>query len=450
MTAPSDDADASRVSDQHLREQSLRTSVVEGCVWSVMHGVGERYVPAFVALATPNLFAVGAMAALPSFFGAIVQCFAADFTDRLGQRRPVFVWAALLQSFMWLPIVGAIFVGGIAGYWLMLAAFIVQLGLQNCCLPPWASLMGDLVPPQRRGQYFGMRNLFSGTTILVSFFLAGIGLDHVAATLTAPILGRPPRDVAFAALFVLAFVMRFISAILLARMYEPPYQRASSDHFTLVAFVRRMPSGHFGRFVFFVACFHVGIGFLSPYLGWYLLTGLHVSPTTYALVLTVQLVAIFGSQWCWGRLGDRAGNKHVLSIGAFGLAATPALLLLSDSLSWMFIVQIWDGLAMAAWQIAASNYIYDIVTPPKRARCVAYYNLFLWSGWLLGALGGAVAGTFMPVPLNFAGFHIAQAFGVILLGSLIFRAIPLFTLLRTFAEVRVAHRLGEAADPGPA
>ena len=82
----------------------------------------------------------------------------------------------------------------------------------------------------------------------------------------------------------------------------------------------------------------------------------------------------------------------------------PILWLFSADFYYLVIVQALTGLVWAGFNLSAANFLFDAVSPPKRARCVAYQALvnatFVFAGSLLG---GIVAGH-LPATFRVAGF----------------------------------------------
>jgi MFS family permease len=173
--------------------------------------------------------------------------------------------------------------------------------------------------------------------------------------------------------------------------------------------------------------------------------------------MTAQLVSFFAIQPVWGRLADRIGNKRILTIGGYGVVVTPLLLLLADhytahltspggGLAAFMAVQAFDGIVWSAYSIAASNYLLDIVTPPKRARCTAYFTLFFVLGMAGGVTLGGLIAHYAPVPLQLGPWQVGHVFPLLLLTSAILRVLPNVLLLNSFKE----YRLGAALTPHPA
>ena len=61
--------------------------------------------------------------------------------------------------------------------------------------------------------------------------------------------------------------------------------------------------------------------------------------------------------------------------------------------------------ARAIAEIRAANFIFDAVTPVKRARCVAYYNVLINSGTLIGAGLGGVMAISLPTEFTLFSYH---------------------------------------------
>lgn len=417
--------------------KSLRASIQDGLAWAVMQGAGTSYALPYIILKGSGLYQLAAFSGLPSLATGLVQWYGAHVTDRLGRRNHVIISGAFLQALTWFVFAGAIFLPFSVGYWVALAAFVAHVALGAFPLPAWQSLMGDLVPPDRRGRYFGLRNSLCGAVQMSAFFIAGWWLTFSEDTKALALLGLSSRSFGFFVLFATAGGARLLSTWFLTRVHEPTYQRQPSDRFTLLEFIRRAPRAHFGRFVIYCALIHLAFGLNGPYLGWYLLDQLKFSTGAFAAIITAGLVAGVLSQPLWGRLSDRIGSKRVLVIGGYAIVFTP-LVMLPCSSFWHFLLALaYDGIAGAAFAIAVGNYFFDVVTPAKRARCIAYNTLFLAVGGLVGAFAGAIIATAPPIPVVAAHVTIGHPFALLLISSAFVRLLAGLLLLSTFAEFRL-------------
>lgn len=424
------------------RDASLRHSMKDGFAWAVMNGAGERYIHPFAIMEGSGFVGLAAISQLPAFAGAMVQCLSANFVDVVGRRKRLFVSAAAVQAVMWIPACAGVFLPSNQAVGLMTAAYILILSLQNLAAPPWSSVMGDLVPAERRGRYFGLRNLVVGVGICGSFLLGGWLLKVSQESPEPALLGLTGHARAYFLLFAAAAVARLISAWHLARMHEPEYVRQASDRFSLLEFLRRAPKGNFGRFVFYVGLLHLGVGIAGPFFSWYALKALGFDPAEFSISWTLHLIAFFGSQHLWGHLADRIGNKPLIALGGVGISLIPYLWIASGDFVWLLFVQVYDGVVWGAFTIAASNYLYDCVTSPKRARCGAYQSLIVAGCGLVGSAIGASLGLSLAESGTFLGVAYDHPFKPMMAVSGVFRFLPALLLLGSFREVRVG---GKAA-----
>lgn len=441
---PPADPARSREEDRARRHDvrtSLRASVKDGVAWSYMNAAGDRYVAPFVILGGSSLWQVAAITALPIFGGAIMQLFSAAVTDKLGQRKRVFLNASRLQAALWLPIAIAILLPLSVGYWIMLVAFILAIAAHNFSAPPWFSAMGDLVPAARRGRYFGNRNFLCGLAVLVAFFGAGQWITFSSQHLDDLLPGLAGRTLGFFLLFLSAGVARAISVYYLSRMVDPPYHAPPDGRFSLLQFIRRMPQGQFGRFVIYMALLNGANATTVTYLSWYLLDGLGFTTAVFAGIMTTQLIASFASQPLWGRLADRVGNRRILALAGTATIAVPILLMGATTVSQFIAILFFDGLMLAAIGLAGFNFVFDIVTPAKRARCIAYASLFNACSATLGIFGGAFLATAVPhlapLPWNWGLVTLEHPFSIILIALVIVRILPNAFILPTIREPRV-------------
>ncbi len=416
-----------------------------------MHGFGERYVGALVIKGGAGLLALAFLSVLPSIAGAWVQCFSANVTDIFKRRKRIMVGGAIAQALTWAPAALALYFSPDTAYWVILASFSLYLAIQNFVTPPWASVMGDLVPADQRGRYFGLRNFLTGSGIIVSFLAGGFWLDHCRTNNTSA-LGLAGEAYGFFALFAMAGVARLVSAYYLNTMHEPAYEPQPADRFSLIEFLKRVPKGHFGRFVIYISFVHLGVGVGGAYFGWYVLGVLAYDSRDFAILFTIPLVTMFCSQPLWGRLADRVGNKRLIVIGGIGVGLIPVLWLFSKDFTYLCVAQAYDGLVWAAFEIACWNYLFDVVTPPKRARCLAYKTLLQSIGSGLGIFLGAGVGLLFAIPIDTPkGPAMQPSFPAILCVSAALRLLPSLLLLRTFKEVRIPsgrQSLPEGVSPG--
>jgi MFS family permease len=108
--------------------------------------------------------------------------------------------------------------------------------------PAWSSWMGDIIPRQI-GTYFGVRNRVVGFTTICAMLGAGLILQYFNG------IERPFSG--FVIIFLIAFIGRLISSILLKRQYDRLHPQ--KNIISRLQFIHRIPQSNFGKFVAFVA-----------------------------------------------------------------------------------------------------------------------------------------------------------------------------------------------------
>jgi MFS family permease len=125
----------------------------------------------------------------------------------------------------------------------------------------------------------------------------------------------------------------------------------------------------------------------------YMLQDLRMSYSDYMVVVATAVLAQFVVMRSWGRMSDQFGNRTILKVCGTIVTLNPWLWLISSDFWWVVVVQFYSGVFWAGFTLAAANFVFDAVTPPKRARCVAYQSIIngflvfggsLLGGWLVG------------------------------------------------------------------
>lgn len=414
-------------------ERSLDASIKDGAAYNVMVGLGEVYVPACAVFLGASQSLVALLGTIPLFLGSLAQLFAPGIIERSGLRRRWYLTGSVSQALTWIPMTLSLFLPKAVGFWLLLGGFVLYFAAAQFTMPAWMSVMGDLVPPARRGRYFGRRTAIAILMLFLSTVTAGVGLF---------VFKRAGREAAgFVIVFSAAFLARWVSVAYLARMTEPAYTPREEDSFTLLQFLRRLPHSNFAKFVVFVACLSASAHFAGCLFSVYFLRTLQYPywwqfTAAMAAIVVVQIPALL----FWGRIADRYGNKKVLVATSIGIAMLPALWLCSTHVLWAILLQAWSGLFWSGFNQSVLNFLLDAVSPPKRARCTAYLNLIQNFGLLVGGVSGAIAIRYAPDHLG--PFPLKHAFWAMLVVSFLLRTLTLVWFLPRFREVRDVPKIG--------
>ncbi len=375
-------------------KRTMRVSVLEGSVTQVFLNwtSGSVLVGYMLHLgASPSDIALVASVPLLAQAASPLAALAADL---LGRRRLLTALVAVLGRAVWL-----------------LAAVLPDLGIPKAQQPAalvllvlissafqasngtlWSAWMGDVVPDDRRGRYFGFRAGVVGMVGMVANLGAGWFLDRVAA------------PVSFQLVILVAVLSAGVGVALYFRQYDPPSPRRHAALRDVL--VTPLRDANFRRFLVFSVYWQFVVLLAAPFVIPYFFEELHLSFTQVAVWSGIAAVTALATTSLWGRVADRVGNKSVLALGTF-LAGTllPATWILAGftgHVVWIWIAGFCDALAWGAATPALFN--LALASAPREGR-VAYIAMLSMVTGLAGFLGGVLSGPLLGL-LERAPLHL--------------------------------------------
>jgi MFS family permease len=429
LTAPAESSDP-----LILGRKTQCLSIWEGSLWSIMWGFGETYIAPFALFLNAGNLAMAFVGTGPVLISALAQLAGSALLDRVGRRMPVILTGAAIQAASYLPLFILPILLPAGGMPILLISVTVCFFFFGLSVPAWMSLMGDVVDPADRGRYFSNRTRIAMSVMLASMLLAGLIINQWKM-ISHPVAG-------FGFLFGIASLARFISLFFMRRHYDAPVQKTQeSAYFSFFDFVRATPRSNFAKFTFTVALMNGTTQIASPFFAVYMLRDLHWSYFQF----TVNMVAFLLSQtlfvrW-WGALSDRHGNRAVLKATSCLLPVLPLFWIFSTDYFVLLMAQVVSGVTWSGFNLAASNFVYDAVTPAKRARAFSYYNVINGLFSVAGAmLIGAPIAEHVPAEFKLGLIHVTliSSLPVVFIVSAIARAFAAAIMLPRFSEVRAA------------
>lgn len=415
-----------------IKTRSLRASIYEGMASAVMMGAGENYLGAYAVFLQATALQIGVLGTLPLLFSSLSQLGAVWIIGKVNSRRRLLSSLAAIQAFIWIlaALLPSFFGSSAKCVTALIGLIIVYQAIGGLIVPIWNSLLGDMVPATLRGLFFGKRSGFVSVASLIAILGAGQVL-HAAEVVRSPMTG-------YLIIFGIAFVFRLGAAYSYRFHDDPPFSVSREHHFSFWDFLRRTPHSNFARFVLFAGLMNMATYFSAPYFAIYMLRDLKLSYNLYTILLAASIAAQMLTMQYWGILADRFGNRKILLLCAKGVAIVPLVWLFSANIWYLIFIQFFSGLVWAGYNLSVSNFLFDAVTPPKRARCVAYQSVvngvFILTGSLLGAYTATHAGHALPFEDWF--YVPASAYLLIFFISGIMRLLVALGLESLFKEVR--------------
>jgi MFS family permease len=402
-------------------QQSLSISWREGIAAQVMIGIMDYFTTPFALLLGATTQEIGVLVAFPNLLASLVQVFAVRAVQWAGSRMQLLITGLLIQSFFLLPI-GALSYFNFSGRLILLTAFVTVYKVIGAVIgPAWGSLVSEYLPPHRRGNYFGWRARVVGLSGLINMVVWGVFLYFWKKRFDAAS--------GFLVIFVAAGLARFVSLSLMSRMVELPHHATRGDDFTFWMFLRRFRESNFVKYVFFVSGITFATNICSPYFSVHMLRDLHFNYLNY---MAVSLASVVMGLICfpmWGRHADSIGNARILKITSAFIWLIPVLWLFPQTVGPLICIEMFSGFIWGGFNLCATNFIFDAVSPAKRVRCLGYFNFINGTALFAGAWLGGWLGARVP-PLM--GHPLPWIFVV----SAVVRLLASTSLSRHFKEVR--------------
>jgi len=434
MRKPEETQQSEELSKEQL-EKTKKYSIVDGSAYNVMYGFGEQYVAPYALKLGASNSDIAILSSVPAFIGSLFQVVGAKLTDNYRNRKKIVTLFVMLQAIMFLPLFIVPFFT--KSMLLLTIIFSVYLMCANAAGPGWNSWMGEIIPENDRATYFSRRNRITLVFLVLSVLFAGIILNYFVDT---------NIWIGFGILFGIAFIGRIVSWTYLSKQFEPKYRVYEKEHFTFKDFLSEMPKTNFGNFVIFRSLMALAVMIASPFFVVYMLKDLNFTYIQYTIIVLAPMLIKILTTTYWGKYSDRFGTRNIMIVSAlligvipigwfiagyffFGHAIIFYIIMLSEMIS---------GFAWAGFELTTFNYIFETVIAQKRAKSIAYFNIFLGTATLIGGLAGGWLAITLPTE-----YHGISILLMVFLISAVARFLVPILFMSKLKEVRVKKSVDE-------
>ena len=402
-------------------ERNLSASQKDGNWNAVATGLTASYTTPFaLALGASNPL-IAFLASFPDLIGSASQLFSSGILRIISNRKGIVWTIGFAQALLWLSFLGLPLLSPASQTSTLAGLIIINAILAGLQFPIWNSLMGDIVPANRRGYFFARRTRTIGLCSFGAMLIAG---TFLASWNKGKIWG-------FAFLFSASALARLASVWYKRAMTEVPADRSRQPDITLIGFAHKLAKrSTFGRFVLYASSMKFAVSIANPFFAVYMLTQLKLSYLQFTFVAAAPVIGRYLFTPLWGSFVDARGNKLVLVISGICAPLVPLLWLFSTKVPFLFLIELFSGFVWSGFDLSSGNYIFDAIKPNHRVKAVAYYNTLVG----IGIFGGASLGGFI-LPLLPPVF--GSTFLSIFLVSVIVRAVAAILLLPTIHEARL-------------
>ena len=396
------------------RTRSIRRSFITAMFSKTfMTGIqGAAIVGLFVALgATPRW--IGLLSGA-GHLGKTFQPLGSFILSRSASRKRTFLLMGYVGRLVWWPIIAvALFVppGTAAVISLFFLVLISRLS-DALGYPAWYSWMTDLAPEDRRGYFWGTRQMVGGITGIISALV----LNYF--------LGDAPTMYRFAVFFgIVAFIGWldiFLHRGIVGVKVPQPAERPSLAGIVSTPLRDRI----FLPILVFSVVYAVSCSLGGGIFHLMLLTEVDLSYFEVAIYVSgVQGVANILAAKVWGRIIDNVneGDRLVFFTTSLIMSLVPALWPFTPARAHGFIALnlVLSGIGWSGWYIALASLLASYSPQERRADYVAVFMVTTALGNMIGAsVGGYLAEAFAGVTLSLGPFALTPIRAVYVISAL--------------------------------
>jgi MFS family permease len=263
---------------------------------------------------------------------------------------------------------------------------------------PWLEIVGKVIPARRRGTFFSLRSFWGGVLALL---VSGL----VSAILSEQFSGlRFPYN--FALLFAISTPL--VGAALGAwSSIREPEATVTAQPATVKEVLKRgievVRTDRDYRSFLAARVLLALVAISDPFYVVFARTGLGAPVATVGLYLGASAATALVSNFVWGPLADRAGNRTLMTVTAISVALVPLSALAIPLLKGLLpadlvyagfaLVFVFGGFASGSGRIVSNNMMLALSPPAERATYVGFLNTILGLATFVPVLGGALVDT---------------------------------------------------------
>jgi len=424
-----------------IMRKHIYTGAMGSLYYTLMGGIFFIYFGNAIGITRPMW---GVMSGLSQFMLAS-QLLSAFMTERLGRRKVLWFTSALLgRSLRVAGILVALWLwrAGQPDAALFMVTMVVASNFFDALAePPWLSWLGDIIPEEQHGRFWGRRAAWIAFATVCVIVPAGLAMDFVP---------EGWRMTVTICVFILAGVLGIVDLFIHGTLPEPALALPEQSR-AIKRFMEPLADTEFRPWLLFTLVWSFSMS-LGGSLGWlYFFDELGIKNNFLGGTLVMIALPLVGNiltgKWS-GKLVDIAGISGVLFWGhivwatlpLYWLVATPA-----TALIFLGFSSVVGGMGSTAATNAANKLVTRLPAPENRAMYAAVSRC---AGNFAGGLGAFAAGATLAL---LGGWHTSvfgwtvAAFPILFVISLVLRLSSAIVFIRRIGEPRLNSSNGLAA-----
>ncbi|WP_219838625.1 MFS transporter [Paenibacillus sp. R14(2021)] len=393
-----------KLSDQR---RGLLTSIMEGIPANIIGNLlGGPILTIYIVYLGGTASDVGLVVAIPALAN-LVQLVAAFYMQRFNNRRLLLTLFSVLHRALW---VATGLIPFLVTESLRVEVFIGMFLISFVCASTggvfWTSIIADMVPPQVRGRYFGIRNTIHWAVASISLLIGG------------QILEQMNEQSGFIVLYAISAVCTVWNAVELWRYPNPPFERSEASSLAAL-FGKPLKDRSYMKATIFLAIFVFLQNIAVPLFSFVMLDTLNLSKWWITVITTIQMIVMMFSYYYWGNMNAKYATRTLLlwALPIIGLSCVlwagieilPVILVL-------IIVNVFLGIGLGGYNLLIFNFIIGDTPKSDRPMYVAVFSALTGATGFIGPLlGGWIYKQIESSPYWLQSYGISLFAGVALL-----------------------------------
>jgi len=362
-----------------IQKQNIHSSIKDSIFYSLMVGMGENFLCAFLLALGAGDVGAGLVSVIPILMGSVLQLYSSYGLKFFSSYKKWVVTCVLIQAFSFVPLVIVGFQGK-APLWMVFFFISLYWGSGMAASTSWNVWIANLVSDNMKKSFFSNRGLFSQISSIVSLAIGGALLEWGER--------YGYKMEVFSFLFMAAFILRLISAFHLNQQSELKLDHHFSPQLGFKEFFLELFQGKASPLLKFMLLFYLCIHTSSPFFSPFMLSKLNLSYSSYMILIACVYITKSLAYHLLGTMLRRLPNHVLLLMGALGITVLPWLWTLSTHFVNLCFFQMVSGFVWAIYELATLLLMMELIPDEKRSKVLSFYNVFNHTGMLVGALLG--------------------------------------------------------------
>lgn len=433
-------------------ERGLKRSNLAGAIGIVYFAaLSSGFLTGFMRKLGASQFQIGLVNGLAPVV-ALIQLLASYLIEHKGwQRRPLHTFSASMQRILLVIILLTPYLFGYQegqlpahhtvqiAVWLVFVVYAISQLLGSFGGLAWQTWIGDLVPSNRRGAFFGTRQAIVNAVWVVASILVGKYLD----------LHNTFRG--FATVFGIAAVFGVADIVIHSRVPEPEVTREPVKTKFLQQVKTPIKDKYFSGLIYFVLFWNFAVWVAQPFISVYQLEILEMSYFAISYLDNLYMILMMIGAYGAGKVIDRIGGKKIYAYSLTSMVCFPLFWIFSTKETWLpllTIMQVISGITNGFAAVALNKLLLESSPQAMRSVYIAVYGGITGLFGGLGPIVGGVIGD-LVASVNFSlGSMQIGGLRIIFLLSFVLRLLSL-PLLYTIREGREEEQHSPIDLPSP-